>query len=80
MNVIVANKYQTLLNSLNIDIIKSINGVFTIEELVAQFSNFYYNKMIIDLTAIKDYENINVIQTLSVNFDMQKIILVLFKL
>ncbi len=77
MNVIVSNKYQSLLNSLDIDIIKSINGVFTVEELVAQFANFYYNKMIIDITAIKDYENISVIQNLSVNFDMSKIILLL---
>ena len=26
MNVIVSNKYQSLLSSLNIDVIKSING------------------------------------------------------
>ena len=77
MNVIVSNKYQTLLGNLDIDVIKSINGVFTVEELVAQFSSFYYNKMIIDITAINGYEDINVIQTLSVNFDMNKIILLL---
>ncbi len=77
MNVIVSNKYQTLLGELDIDIIKSVNGEFTIEELVAQFANFYYNKMIIDVTAIVGYEDINVIQTLSINFDMTKIILIL---
>ena len=77
MNVIVANKYQELLGSLDIDVIKSINGVFTVEELVAQFSNFYYNKMIIDITAINGYEDINVIQLLSVNFDMSNVILLL---
>ena len=33
--------------------------------------------MIIDITAIKNYENINVIQTLSVNFDANKVILLL---
>ena len=77
MNVIVANKYQELLGSLDIDVMKSINGVFTVEQLVAQFSNFYYNKMIIDITAIDCYEDINVIQLLSVNFDMDKVILLL---
>ena len=77
MNVIISNKYQALLASLNIDVIKSINGEFTVDELIAQFSNFYYNKMIIDITAIKDYQNINVIQNLSVNFDMSKVILLL---
>ena len=77
MNVIISNKYQALLANLDIDVIKSINGEFTVDELIAQFSNFYYNKMIIDITAIKDYQNINVIQNLSVNFDMSKVILLL---
>ena len=77
MNVIVSNKYQTLLNNLNIDIIKDVNGEFSIDELVSLFSNFYFNKMIIDITAIKNYQDINVIQSLSMNFDMDKIILLL---
>lgn len=77
MNVIISNKYQALLASLDIDVIKSINGEFTVDELIAQFSNFYYNKMIIDITAIKGYQDISVIQQLSVNFDMSKVILLL---
>lgn len=77
MNVIISNKYQALLANLDIDVIKSINGEFTVDELVAQFANFYYNKMIIDITAIKGYQDINVIQNLSVNFDMSKVILLL---
>ncbi len=77
MNVIISNKYQALLANLDIDVIKSINGEFTVDELIAQFSNFYYNKMIIDITAIKGYKDINVIQNLSVNFDMSKVILLL---
>lgn len=77
MNVIVSNKYQDLLNTLDIDIIKNINGVFTVEELAAQFTNFYYNKMILDITAIRDYENINTMQQLSVTMEVSNIILLL---
>ena len=77
MNVVISNKYQTLLANLNIDVIKSINGVFSIEDLIGQFANFYYNKMIIDITALENYENISTIQQLSVNFDTSKIILLL---
>lgn len=77
MNVIVSNKYQTLLANLNIDVIKNINGIFTVDDLVAQFKNFFYNKMILDITALQDYENINVIQNLSVALDMNKVILLL---
>lgn len=77
MNVIVSNKYQSLLANMNIDVIKSINGEFSVDELIAQFSNFYYNKMIIDITAIKGYKDISVMQNLSVNFEMNKVVLLL---
>ena len=77
MNVIVSNKYQSLLGTLNIDVIKTINGEFTVQDLVNQFNNFFYNKMIIDVTAIKNYENINIMRELSLNFEMDKIILLL---
>lgn len=77
MNVIVSNKYQTLLGTLNIDVIKNINGEFTVQDLINQFSNFYYNKLIIDITAIKGYENVNTMRELSLNFDMDKVIILL---
>ncbi len=77
MNVIVANKYQTLLGTLNIDVLEAINGEFTVSDLVNKFSNFYFNKMIIDVTAIKNYENVNTMRELSLNFEMDKIILLL---
>ena len=44
MNVIISNKYQSLLATLDVDIIKSIQGVFSVDEIVVTFSNFYYNK------------------------------------
>lgn len=77
MNVIVSNKYQSLLGTLEIDVIKTINGEFTVQDLVNQFNNFFFNKMIIDITAIKNYENINIMRELSLNFEMDKIIILL---
>lgn len=78
MNVIVSNKNQDILANLDIDLIKSVNGEFTPEEIAAQFPpNFYYNKMVLDITAIKDYRNINVIQELSLLLDMSKVVLFL---
>ena len=38
-----------------VDLIKSLNGEFEPSELASQFSNFFFNKMILDITAIKDY-------------------------
>ena len=77
MNVIVSNKYQQLLVNLDIDVIKSINGEFDVEELVSNFTNFFYNKMILDITAIKNYQDISTLQQLSVGLDTSKIILLL---
>ena len=77
MNVKIVNKYATLLVNIDVDFIKSIQGEFTPDDIIAQFSNFFYNKMIIDITAIKGYQDITKIQELSVNMDMSKIILLL---
>ena len=41
MNVIVANKYETMLQDLNIDVIKRLNGEFEVDDLIAQFENFF---------------------------------------
>lgn len=77
MNVIVSNKFQTQLNTLQIDVIKSVNGEFTPEEIVEMFANFFFNKMILDVTAIKGYQNVANLQRLAVGIDMSKVILVL---
>lgn len=77
MNVIIANRYQTMLQSLNIDVIKMLNGEFEVNEIVSSFQNFYFQRMILDVTAIKGYKDIKTIQKLSISLDMEKIILLL---
>lgn len=77
MNVIISNKLQPMLAQLDIDVIKSLNGEFEVDELVDNFKNFFFGRMILDITAIKDYQDITNIQKLSLNLDVEKIILVL---
>lgn len=77
MNVIIANQYKDALSNLNIDVIKRMDGVFDADVIVDTFANFYYNRMIIDLTALKDCFNIATIQKLSASLDASKIILFL---
>lgn len=77
MNVIVSNKNEGLLNSLEIDVIKTLNGEYDSEEIIDTFSNFFFNKMFIDITAIKNYENISNIQKLSMSLDIEKVIFLL---
>lgn len=77
MNVIVSNKYQPMLQNLGIDIIKEMNGEFDIDEIISTFDNFFYQRMILDITAIKNYKNISNLQKLSISLDMNKVILLL---
>ena len=79
MNVIVSNKYSAMLSSLStkIDLIKTIDGEFQVDDLIAQFDNFFFNKMILDITAISGYQDISQIQRLSFGMDMSKVILLL---
>lgn len=77
MNVIVSNKNRGLLSNLDVDVIKSINGEFSTEEIINTFSNFFFNRMFLDITAIKNYFDISNIQKLSMELEMDKVILLL---
>lgn len=77
MNVIVANKYQSMLEELDVDVIKRLDGEFEVDELVRQFENFFFQRMILDITAIKNYKDIKNLQRLSISLDMDKVILLL---
>lgn len=77
MNVIVANKYQSMLSTLDIEIIKSLYGEYEVDEIIKTFSNFFFQRMILDITAIKNYKDITNLQKLSMSLDMDKVILVL---
>lgn len=77
MNVIISNERQNELANLDIEIIKSINGVFEADELIQMFSNFFFGRMILDLTAIKDYKDIRNLQKFAMSLDVEKIIVLL---
>lgn len=77
MNVIISNKYKDVFSGLGVDVLKSISGEFTADEIIQSFSNFFFNRMFLDITAIKDYTDIKNIQKLSIGLDVSKIILFL---
>ncbi len=77
MNVIISNKYQSMLETLNIDVIKTLNGEFEVDDIINQFQNFFFQRMILDITALKDYRDIKTLQKLSISLDMDKVILLL---
>ena len=77
MNVIIANRYSSMLQSLEIEVIKKLEGEFSVDEIINQFQNFFYQRMILDITAIKNYKDIKTLQKLSISLDMDKVILLL---
>lgn len=77
MNVMIVNKYKEMLMSLDIEVMKSMEGVFNVDEIIDTFTNFYYDKMILDITAIRDYQNPDNLQKLAMNINMENVILLL---
>ncbi|MBR1376898.1 MAG: hypothetical protein IJ565_03695 [Bacilli bacterium] len=77
MNVIISNKSAELLQSLTIDVIKSEQGVFEVNEIISKYQNLFYQRMVLDITALKDYTDIKTLQKLSISLDMDKLILLL---
>ena len=74
MNVIISNEQRNILSGLDIDIIKSISGEYEANEIVDMFKNFFYNKMVLDVTAIKNYHEIRSFQTIAMGLDVEKIV------
>lgn len=77
MNVIIANKQSNILDTLTIDIMKKEVGIFKVDDIVNNYKNMFYQKMILDITALEDYRDIKVLQKLSMSLDMSKLILLL---
>ena len=77
MNVIVANKRNDVLSNLDVDVIKNVVGEYSADELVAMFKDFYCDRIILDITALNNYEDIKNIEKLVVGLGESKLILFL---
>lgn len=77
MNVVTENKNTNVIDKLNIDIIKKIEGEFTLNDILNSLVNLYFNKMIIDSTSIKNIKDISTIKALAAAVDPSRVIMVL---
>ena len=77
MNVIISNKRGYLLEELDLEVIKKMEGELEVDEIVSSLKNFFFQRLIIDITALKNYKDIKTIQKLSIGLDMDKVILLL---
>ena len=74
MNVLVLNEQQNQLQNIEIDLIKSITGSFQASEIVGMFKDFFFNKMVLDVTALKDYQNPETYKELTEGLNPDKVI------
>lgn len=79
MDTVISNKYTDVFNNLDIEVSKRLKGEYEVDEIISTFKNFFFNKMFLDITSIKDYKDLSNLQKLSMNIDMDKVILLLDK-
>ncbi|MGM9881411.1 MAG: hypothetical protein ACI31S_01025 [Bacilli bacterium] len=79
MDTVIANKYNDILSSLDIEVSKKLEGEYDVEEIISTFGNYFFNKMFLDITAIKDYKDFTNLKKLSMSINMDKVILLLDK-
>ena len=77
MNVLVVNNQESIISSLNVEIIKTLRGVFSADELISSFTNFFFARMIIDVTALENSDDVVTYQKLSIGLPIDKIILLI---
>ena len=77
MNVLVVNQQENVLSPLNIEVIKTLRGTFSADELISTFTNFFFARMIIDITALQNCEDVVTYQKLSIGLPIDKIILLI---
>ena len=77
MDAVIGNKYINVFNNLDIDVSKKLTGEHSVEEIISTFDNFFFNKMFLDITSIKDYKNLTNLKKLSMAINMDKVILLL---
>ncbi|MDD2505070.1 MAG: hypothetical protein PHF21_02220 [Bacilli bacterium] len=77
MNIIITNQNYKITESLNVEVIKTLSGEFSLDEVSNHLVNFFYNKLIIDITAIRNYYDINSTINFLRGFDSDKIIILL---
>lgn len=77
MNVIVSNKQKEILDNANIDAIKDLNGLFNVDDLINNFKNYFFTKMILDATSVVEFANPDVLRKLVRGIGAEKLIILL---
>ena len=79
MNIVIENLNSNIIDCISIATIKKITGVYDVSTLFNEISSLNYEKVIIDITAINNYTDINTLKSLVSFIKSDKLILVISK-
>ena len=77
MNIIVANKYKSIIHGSGIDVLKELDGIFKVSDISNSINSIFYKKLIIYATALDRFPKEDVLNELVKRFDVERLILFL---
>ena len=79
MNIVIENLNSSIIDSISIATVKRLNGTYDVGTLFNEISSLSYEKVIMDITSLNNYNDINVLKSLISFIKPDKLILVLNK-
>lgn len=79
MNIVIENLNSSIIDSISISTVKRLNGTYDVGTLFNEISSLSYEKVIMDITSLNNYNDINVLKSLISFIKPDKLILVLNK-
>ena len=77
MNIVIENLNSNIIDSISIATIKKLNGTYDVTQLFSEISPLSYEKAIIDITALNNYNDINTLKSLTSFIKPDNLILVI---
>ena len=79
MNIVIENLNSSIIDSISIATVKRLNGTYDVGVLFNEISSLSYEKAIIDITSLNNYNDINVLKSLISFIKPDNLILVINK-
>ena len=79
MNIVIENLNSSIIDSISIATLKKLNGTYDVGVLFNEISSLSYEKVIMDITSLNNYNDINVLKSLISFIKPDNLILVLSK-
>lgn len=77
MNIIVSNKQKNIIDNVNIDAIKELNGLFNVDDLISKLKNYFFNRVILDATSVVNFTSEEVLTKLAQEIGSERLVILL---